>query len=154
MNELTQTDSIAHRAARLIFTLGALGEIGVGLLVALFPGPVMGFLLGAPLDPAGTVAARMIGITVAALGVTWWAGRKGLDTRRLHENAGGFLVYNVGVGLLFLAHAAMADRSLPVAWLVAGGHLLLGGFYLVALMRLPPVRERATRGMAEQRNAK
>lgn len=136
MNESTQTDSIAHRAARLIFTLGAAGEIGVGLLVALFPGPVMGFLLGAPLDSAGTVAARMIGITVAALGVTWWAGRRGLDTRRLYENAGGFLVYNLGVGILFLAHAATTAHALPVAWLVAAGHLLLGSAYLIAVLRL------------------
>ena len=136
MDESTQTDSIAHRAARLIFTLGALGEIGVGLLVTLFPGPVMGFLLGAPLDSAGTVAARMIGITVAALGVTWWAGRRGLDTRRLYENAGGFLVYNLGVGILFLAHAATTAHALPVAWLVAAGHLLLGSAYLMAVLRL------------------
>lgn len=136
MDESTQTDSIAHRAARLIFTLGALGEMVVGLLVALFPGPVMGFLLGAPLDSTGAVAARMIGITVAALGVTWWANRKSLDTRRLHEFAGGFLIYNFGVGFLFLAHAAMADRSLPIAWLVAAGHLLLGSAYLIAVLRL------------------
>ena len=136
MDESTQPDNIAHRGARLIFALGALGEMGVGLLVTLFPGPVIGFLLGAPLDPAGTVAARMIGITVAALGVTWWAGRKGLDTHRLYENAGGFLVYNFGVGFLFLFHAAMADHALPVAWLVAAGHLLLGSAYLIAVLRL------------------
>ncbi len=147
MEESTQTDSIAHRAARLIFTLGALGEMVVGLLVALFPGPVMGFLLGAPLDSTGAVAARMIGITVAALGVTWWTGRKSLDGRRLHEFAGGFLIYNFGVGVLFLVHAATAARALPIAWLVAGGHLLLGGVYLVALLRLASVGERAVRGM-------
>jgi hypothetical protein len=137
MAELTKSNSGAVRAARGIFTLGAIGEIGAGLLVALLPGAVMGFLLGAPLDSTGTVAARMIGITLAALGVTWWVARKSPDARRLYESAGGFLIYNFGVGLLFLVHAATADRGLPVAWIVAAAHLLLGAAYLVAVLRLP-----------------
>ncbi len=137
MAELTKSDSGAVRAARGIFTLGAVGEIGAGLLVALLPGVGMGFLLGAPLDATGTVAARIVGITLAALGVTWWVGRKSLDARRLYESSGGFLIYNFGVGLLFLVHAATADRALPVSWIVAAAHLLLGAAYLVAVLRLP-----------------
>ena len=137
MAELSKSNSGAVRAARGIFTLGAVGEIGAGLLVALLPGAVMGFLLGAPLDSTGTVAARMIGITLAALGVTWWVARTNLDARRLYESSSGFLIYNFGVGLLFLVHAATADRALPVAWIVAAAHLLLGAAYLVAVLRLP-----------------
>ena len=137
MAELVKSNSGAVRTARGIFTLSAVGEIGAGLLVALLPGAVMEFLLGAPLDSTGTVAARMIGITLAALGVTWWIARTSLDARRLYESSGGFLIYNFGVGLLFLFHAATADRALPVAWIVAAAHLLLGAAYLVAVLCLP-----------------
>ena len=79
----------------------------------------------------------MIGITLAALGVTWWVARKSPDARRLYENAGGFLIYNFGVGLLFLVHAATADRALPVAWIVAAAHILFGAAYLIAVLFLP-----------------
>jgi hypothetical protein len=86
----------------------------------------MGFLLGAPLEGAGTVAARMMGIAVAALGLAWWPDRHRLDPPRLRQVAAGFIGYNVAVGLLFLAHAWTVDQPIPVSWLVGAVHVLTG----------------------------
>jgi hypothetical protein len=120
-----------RRAAEWLFTLSAVGEIGVGLLVALLPGPIMGLLLGAPLAGTGTVAARMTGIAIAALGIAWWPDRSSLDPRRLRQVAAGFIGYNLGMGLLLLAYAWTAGEPLPVTWLVAAAHLLAGCAFAV-----------------------
>jgi hypothetical protein len=119
----------------LLFTASALGEIAVGIAVAVFPGTVMGWLLGAAIEGTGVVVARMAGIAVAALGLTWWVDRRRLNDQRLRQGAAGFIVYNLGVGLLFLVYAWTADRALPVSWLVAAVHLVAGGAYAAALTR-------------------
>ena len=124
-----------RRAAELLLTLSAAGEIGVGLLVALLPGTVMGLLLGAPVTGTAAVAARMMGIAVVGLGLTWWPDRNSLDALRRSQLAAGFIGFNVGVGLLFLFYAWAADRTLPVSWLVAAVHLLAAGAFAVIVIR-------------------
>jgi hypothetical protein len=118
---------------RLLLTLMALGELGVGVLVLAFPAPVMGLLLAAPVEGVGLVVTRMAGIAVTALGLTWWRARRDLD-QRLTRIAPGFLVYNLGVGLLFLAYAATAAGSVPVSWIVAALHLLAGLAFAATLL--------------------
>jgi hypothetical protein len=115
----------ARRAAEVLLTLGAAGEIGVGLLVAALPALVMGLLLGAPLDRTGELAARIMGIAAAALGLSWWPDRNRLDPRRLRQIAPSFVGYNLGVGLLFLARSVAIGRALSVSSLVAAVHLLV-----------------------------
>jgi hypothetical protein len=132
---------MARRAAEWVFTTSALGEIAVGLLGAVLPGPVMGFLLGAPVDGTGAIAARMMGIGVAALGLAWWPDRNALDARRGRQVAPAFVGYNAGVGLLFASHALTASRLLPVSWLVAVVHLAFGGAFVLLVYREPAPRE-------------
>ena len=123
---------------RLLFIAIALGEVAVGVAMALFPATVVGFLLGgASIDGAGVVAMRMLGIACVALGLAWWVDRNRLDGQQLRQVAVGFLVYNIGVGLLFLAYAWSADRLLIVPWAVAAVHLLSGGAFGAALTRVP-----------------
>lgn len=131
---------VARRAAELVFTVGAVGEIAVGLLVAILPGSVMGFLLGMPLDEAGVAVARMMGVAAAALGFAWWPDRQRLDPRRLRETAPAFVGYNVGVGLVFLAWGWTAARPLGLPWLVAAVHLLTAGALALAVARSPAPR--------------
>ena len=135
MNAPIEFPAAPRRAAEWLFTLMALGEIGVGILLALLPGPMSGILLGVPLDGTAAVATRMLGIAVAALGIAWWPDRRRLDPQRSRQVAAGFLVYNLGVGLLFLGYAWTADRALPVSWLVAAVHLLAGCTFIVLVNR-------------------
>jgi hypothetical protein len=127
--------SSARRAAELLLTLSAAGEVGVGLLAALLPAPVMRFLLGAPLEATGVVVARMMGIAVAAMGLAWWPDRNRLDPERLREVAPSFIGYNLGVGLLFVAVAWTIGRELSVPALVASVHLLAASGLAIIVSR-------------------
>lgn len=130
------TATATRRAAELLFTLSAIGEITVGLLAALLPATIMGFLLGAPLDRAGLVVARMMGIAAAGLGLTWWPDRTRLEPWRLRELAVGFVGYNAGVGLVLAACAWSADRPLLTPWLVAAVHVLVAGAFAGLVKRV------------------
>ena len=119
----------AQRTAALLFSLGALGEIGVGAVVLVFP-QLIALLMDAPLDSAGLLATRMLGGAVLALGLTWWSARN--DPQGPSRCMAGFLVYNVALGVLFAFQALHAARpALP--WLVGIVHLLIAGAFAMVL---------------------
>jgi hypothetical protein len=135
MNRTAIAPAIGPRhAIRLLFEASAIGEVAVGVAVILFPRTVSEFLLSAPIDGLGAVIARMAGVAITALGLTWWMASSDLD-RSLTPIAPGFLGYNVGVGLLFLVYALTVTASVTVAWLVAALHLLAGLFFGAVLFR-------------------
>ena len=134
---LIERQSGTQRAANWLITASALGEFVVGVAGCVFPAAVMRFLLGTSIEGAATVVARMAGIAVAALGIAWWTDRNHLDARRLRAIAPGYLVYNLGIGLLFLNYTWSAERFLPVPWLVAAAHLLFGSAFAVIVGRTP-----------------
>ena len=129
-----------QRAVKWLVTATTLGELVVGVAGAVFPAAVMRFLLGTPIEGVATIVARMAGIAVAALGIAWWTDRNRLDAQRLRDIAPGYLVYNLGIGLLFLTYTWGADRFLAVAWLVAAVHLFFGSAFVVILTRASPTR--------------
>lgn len=111
----------------MIFTVCAIAEIAVGVVVLVVPG-FLSLLLGASLEAQGLLVARMLGVAALALGLTWW--KVPGDARLFHGVAPGFLAYNVGVGALFGVAALTATRPV-IPWLVAAYHLaaaLLGMF--------------------------
>jgi hypothetical protein len=107
----------------LLFEACAVGEITVGIAVALFPRTVSALLLGAPIADVGAVIARLAGVAIAMLGLTWWLARGDLGTR-LTSIAPGFFGYNLGAALVFLSYALGATAPVTVAWLVTVVHLL------------------------------
>jgi hypothetical protein len=120
----------ARRAAELLFLLSTLGEMGVGIAVLAFP-EILALLLDMRLDAAGLLAARMLGSAVLAIGITWWVARR--DPQRISRYAAGFIVYNLGFGVLFVFTAAHASRpALPC--LVAVVHLLAGAGMVAAVL--------------------
>ena len=133
------THSLAARIASWLFALGAMGELAVGLAVLAFPGPVVGLLLAATLVGIGLVVARMFGIAIIALGVTWWLART--DQRQLTHMAPGFIGYNLGVGLLFLLYALVVTRPVLLLWAVALLHLLIGFAFIATVV----IRHRSAR---------
>jgi hypothetical protein len=92
----------ARRAAEVLLTLSALGEIVVGAVALAYP-QIVALLMDATLDARGLLVARMLGSAALALGVTWWMARG--DAARLSRCAAGYLVYNLGVGALFAVAA-------------------------------------------------
>lgn len=112
-----------EHVAWLVLSLGAAGEIGVGAAGLVFPS-LFGLLLDAPLDEIGLLVARMFGLAILALGTTWWLARRGPGG--LARCTTGFLIYNLGVGALFLLHALREAQPTPLPWAVGVVHVLLG----------------------------
>jgi hypothetical protein len=128
-------ESRAGRTATLLVTLGALGEFGVGVLIAVLPAATVRFLLSATVADAGLVIARMMGIALVALALTWWFARPRHGADFLPRIAPGFLVYNVGIGLLFLGYTWSAGRLLVVPLLVGILHLGLAAAFVLVRQR-------------------
>lgn len=121
-----------QRAAQFLFTLSALGEIAIGIVALLFP-QIVALLLATSLDGTGQLIARMLGSAVLALGVTWWLARRDPFPQLMSRYAAGFLVYNVGIALLFLVRAlVVAAPALPLV--VAIVHVLAGLGFLAAVV--------------------
>ena len=118
----------AQRAAALLFSASALGEIGVGLFLLPFP-QLAALLLDAPLDGPGLLVARGLGGAALALGLTWWLARN--DARALASCTAGFILYNVAVGALFAFQALQAARPL-LPGVVGVVHLGAGGAFAAA----------------------
>jgi hypothetical protein len=135
---------MALRGAKFIFMASALGELAVGILIAALPAAVGGLLLQVPVVGTAVVIGRMMGIALTAIGLTWWLERHRLDREQLRQLAPGFLLYNFGVGLLFLAYAWEGDRLL-VPWLVAAVHLGAGAAFVAALTRLSSAAKTGSR---------
>jgi hypothetical protein len=129
-----------EHVAWLVLSLGAAGEIGVGAAVLVFPS-LLGTLLDAPLDEVGLLVARMLGSAILALGTTWWLSRRGPGG--LARCTTGFLIYNLGLGALFLLHALRQAQPTPLPWVVGVVHVLLGLGLGAAVASTRPVLNRA-----------
>jgi len=113
----------ARNLAAALLSLGAVGEMGVGLAVLVYP-PLLGFLLQSPLGTGGLLTSRMAGIAVLALGITWWTARN--EANGLSKSTPAFLVYNLAVGVLFLVQALALPTAALFPWVVALLHLSAG----------------------------
>jgi hypothetical protein len=117
------------RIVGFLLTLSALGEIAVGVALVAYPS-LVAFLMAAPVDSNGLLVARMMGGAMLALGVTWWIARA--EPGRLTHYVAGYLIYNLVVGVLFVAAALYASRAL-VPWIVAIVHLGAGAAFGTAM---------------------
>ena len=76
-------------------------EIGTGLGLAVAPAIVVVLLVGAELSGVGLVLGRCFGITLVALGLACWPGRRRAE--RVSPAFGEMLTYNVLIAL-YLAY--------------------------------------------------
>ncbi len=86
---------------RKILAFAAVVEIGTGLGLAVAPAIIVVLLVGAELSGVGLVLGRCFGITLVALGLACWPGRR--HTERASPALGGMLTYNVLIAL-YLAY--------------------------------------------------
>ena len=121
--EFSSRRSTAMRAATLVVTLMSIGEALVGVAIVAVPREVALLLIDVTLDVRGQIVARMLGVAVLALGITWWMARGDADRRSPHS--AGFIVYNLGVGALF-GWAALGARQPALPWIVCIAHLTAG----------------------------
>jgi len=133
--------SRAEHISGLLFTAGALGESVVGLALLAYPGKTVDLLLNATLDASGFVVARVLGAGLIALGLTWWFARLEPERRGLRRCTPGFIVYNLGAGLVIVLQALAAARAVPVVWLAAVLHVLVGlGMVMAVVARSPAAK--------------
>ena len=119
------------QVARLLFLASALGEMGIGAIGLAYP-QILGILLDVELNRDGLLVARMLAAAALAIGITWWMARNASDA--LSRNAMGFLVYNFGIGALFVVQGLSAlHPALPL--LLGLVHLAAGLAFLVLLSR-------------------
>jgi hypothetical protein len=121
------------RVRTRLLTLVAIGEMAVGALIMVFPS-VATVLVGALVDSAGLVVTRMAGVALLTIGLTWWLGRS--EAALLARITPGFLLYNLGVGALFVVAARSASQPL-VPWIVAIVHLAAGATFAAAAAMAP-----------------
>ena len=128
----------AERLLKQLLAAGAIVEIGVGLGALVFPEPLIGLLLNAPVAATGIFVARVFGAAIIALGLTWWVARGEPRGRGASGCDLGFISYNLGAGLVILLQALAATQPVPLLWPVAFLHAGLGlGFAAVLLGRSP-----------------
>ena len=116
----------AVRAAVFVMTLVAVGEMLVGVFVLALPREMVLLLIGAALDARALFVARMLGIAVLVLGITWWMVRG--DAERLPRYSAGFIVYNIGAGVIF-GWAAFAAVQPALPWIACVVHLTAGAAF-------------------------
>ena len=131
---LPSTRHANERAAQFLVASMAIGEMSVGMVILVLPLQVALALVDAVLDARGSIVARMMGIAVLALGVTWWQDRG--DTPGLARYGAGFIVYNLGVGALF-CWAALTASQPAIPWIVSVAHLAAGMAFMVLVWRNP-----------------
>ena len=132
----TQSSARALQAASVLLALSAAGEIGVGVLGIMMPTAVVSLLTAAPIEGIAVMVARMAGVAITALGIDWWRARGQFDVAGLRRVAPGFLVYNLGIGVLFLSRA-LAVAGHPMPWIVAIAHLAFAAVLVVLLAQIP-----------------
>ena len=118
----------------LVIALMSIGEALVGVVILALPRAVTLLLVDAALDAKGQIVARMLGVAILALGITWWMARG--DAERLSYCSAGFIVYNLGVGVLF-GWAALGARQPALPWIVCVAHLAAGLAFGVFVRRNP-----------------
>jgi hypothetical protein len=128
----------ATRTAGRVMALIAIGEMSVAVAILVAPREVALLLADVALEGRALLIARMLGVALLALGVTWWQARG--DAERLSRYAAGFIVYNVGVGALF-GWAALGASHIAIPWLVCVVHLTAGVAWLVLTRRGHALRE-------------
>ena len=107
--------------------LMAIGEALVGVVLLVLPSEVVRLLIDATLDARGLIVARMLGVAVLALGITWWMARGDAQPSRY---SAGFILYNLGVGALF-GWAALSASQPVLPWIVCVAHLGAGAAIMV-----------------------
>jgi hypothetical protein len=79
--QLSSQRSNTERGAMLVIALMSIGEALVGVVILALPREVTLLLVDAALDAKAQIVARMLGVAILALGITWWMARG--DAERL-----------------------------------------------------------------------
>ncbi len=123
---------------RKILAFTVIVEIGTGLVLLIDPALVVALLIGADLSPVGAIAGRCFGITLVALSVACWPGRR--PAAGIADGAvRGMLLYNAAIALYLAYLGAVAHVGGPLLWPAVVLHAVVA-MLLAAMWR----RERKT----------
>ena len=121
--KLSPPRSTARQPVTLVMTIASIGEMVVAVAILALPRDMAILLLDAALDARGQIVARVLGVALLALGMTWWAARG--DAQHVSRCSAGFSVYNIGVGALF-GWAALAAAHPVIPWILCVAHVTAG----------------------------
>jgi hypothetical protein len=125
-----------HRPSLLIVT--AVGEVGTGLLLLVFPSVLLALLLGVDqASPEVTSVARITGAALLALGVACWLGRADQHSPAQLGLLTGVLTYDVAAAGI-LAYTGLYLRLVGIAlWPAVVLHSALAVWCVVCLLVKP-----------------
>jgi hypothetical protein len=68
--------ALGYRGMKKLLAIAAVGEAGIGLVLLVYPPVVVRLLFAAEIAGAGVVMSRIAGISLIALGMACWPGRR------------------------------------------------------------------------------
>jgi hypothetical protein len=99
---------------RKILVFAVIAEIGTGLALLLDPALVVALLVGGDLAGAGVVVARCFGMTLVALGLACWRGRR--SKGNVAAAVRGMLIYNAAIALYLAFLGTVGHLGAPLLW--------------------------------------
>lgn len=128
-----------HRVAArsplvLLLRIVSIGEALTGAALALHPPLVSRLLFGTEPAGAGDALARIAGIAMVSLGVSWWPSGSGTTGR---QTMNGVLIYNAAVTVCLVGVALDGELRGVLLWPVCIAHLIVA----FALVRLRAFRD-------------
>jgi hypothetical protein len=118
----------------------ALSEGATGLLLLCLPSVVLTVLLGTgSTAPEATLAARIAGAALVAIGIICWSARSDDGQRAQLGLLVGVLTYDVAAAAI-LAYAGLAASMVGIAlWPAVGAHVALAAWCVVCLQKTAAV---------------
>jgi hypothetical protein len=118
-----------------LFVVSAGVEIGAGSALVLLPALTVSILIGAPFDTrADSVAGRVAGAALLALGVACWGARLDEYNSAATSIVSAMLLYNIGVAGV-LAYAGIGLRLFGIGlWPAVVLHVVMAAWCLGSLL--------------------
>ena len=127
-------------SAMMLLSVDAAIEAATGLALILFPGVVIWLLFAAELPVIGVVLARLGGVTLLALSLGCWLGRRDRDATAA---LGSMLAYNILTTVYFASLGVRGELVGPLLWPATL-------FHAVAVLLLAGVMARCDRAQMRE----
>jgi hypothetical protein len=117
-----------------LLTLAGGLELLAGSAALIIPAPVVSLLLGASMDPIGSILARLFGAGVFALGLACLKARHDVASPAGLAVSIGITAYNLLAAVVLIWTAAGSGLGGLLLWGAGIGHAMLGALFVSAIV--------------------